>query len=166
MRRCCDDRLNRGVCGPSRPTPDGKVKPPWCGAGCNDLFDGGVEPELRDGTPNLRLAVDSGVGPLVDRDTSLLRPVRPPPEVALVGGLASPVRHGEYYSSTHRTSQLNGLLDLLVSCSQLLRTREVRYRSRFAMKCQYEGQMHQLLRLCIQGTRGVGLLEVFNVALA
>ena len=61
---------------------------------------------------------------------------RTPPVVAGVAGVASSVRHGKDHARTHRTSDLDSLLNLFFGGTQLLRTCEVRDRSRLAMKRQ------------------------------
>jgi hypothetical protein len=76
------------------------------------------------------------------------------------------IGHREDDAGANRPGQLDGLLDLLVGRSELLRTCEVRDRSRFAVQGEDQGQMHQLLGLGVQGTGGVGLLEVVGVGLA
>src|ERR1019366_5624041 len=80
--------------------------------------------------------------------------------------VAGSVRHGQDHSCTHGACDLDSLLDLLVSGTQLLRTCEVRYRSRFAMQSQDERQVHQLLGLGVERPSVVRLLEVIGVALA
>ena len=85
--------------------------------------------------------------------------------MAVVRGFSSPVGHGENDARPDGSSELDGLLDLLVSCSELLRTCEVGYRSRFAMQSEDQSQVHQLLCLGVEHACGVGLLEVIGVAL-
>ena len=80
--------------------------------------------------------------------------------------VAGSVRHGQDHSCTNGACDLDRLLDLLISGTQLLRTCEVRYRSRFAMQSQDEGQVHQLLGLGVERPSVVRLLEVIGVALA
>ena len=80
--------------------------------------------------------------------------------------LSRTIRHRENHARSNRTCQLDGLFDLLVSRTKLLRTCEVRNRSRLAMQSEYEGQVHQLFCLGVENAGGVRLLEVISVSLA
>jgi hypothetical protein len=80
--------------------------------------------------------------------------------------LTSSIGHRENDTSADRTGELDGFFDLLVRCSELLRTCEVRYRSRFAMKGEDQGQVHQLLGLGVEHARSMSFFEVLGVALA
>jgi hypothetical protein len=84
----------------------------------------------------------------------------------VVRRIASAICHRENDAGANRTGQLDRLLDLLVSGSELLRTCEVRYRSRFAMQGEHQGQVHQLLGLGVQSPGVMSLLEVIGIALA
>ena len=86
--------------------------------------------------------------------------------MAVVRGFSSPIGHGENDSRTDGSGELDGLFDLLVSRSELLRTCEVRNRSRFAMQSEDKCKVHQLLGLGVQGASRMNLLEVVRVALA
>src|SRR5689334_22745421 len=72
-------------------------------------------------------------------------PWRSPPEMVVVRRFASPVGHSENDARADGSGELDGLLDLLVRCSKLLRTCEVRNRSRFAMQGENQSQVHELL---------------------
>ena len=74
--------------------------------------------------------------------TSFLGARRAPPEMTVVRGVASAIRHREDRAGTHRPGQLDCLIDLLFSRAELLRTCEVGYRSRLAMEGEDEGQVH------------------------
>jgi hypothetical protein len=79
--------------------------------------------------------------------TSLTWPRRPPPEMPVIRSVPRTICHRENDTRTDRSSELDRLLDLLVSRSELLRTCEVRYRSRFAMQGEDKSEVHQLLGL-------------------
>jgi hypothetical protein len=83
----------------------------------------------------------------------------------VVGRITRAIGHRENHAGSYRTGQLDGLLDLLVSRPELLRTCEVGDRSRFAMKSKNQGQVHQLLRLGVERSGGMDFLEVVGVAL-
>jgi len=83
----------------------------------------------------------------------------------VVGRITRAIGHRENHASSYRTGQLDSLLDLLVSRAELLRTCEVGYRSRFAMKCEDQSQVHQLLGLGVERSGGMDFLEVVGVAL-
>jgi hypothetical protein len=83
----------------------------------------------------------------------------------VVGRVARAIGHREDHACSYRTGQLDGLLDLLVSRSELLRTCEVGDRSRFAMKGEDQSQVHQLLGFGVERSRGMDFLEVVGVAL-
>src|SRR5689334_19002900 len=85
--------------------------------------------------------------------------------MAVVRGLPSPVGHGENDARDYRSGEQDGLLDLFVSRSELLRTCEVRNRSRFAMQSEDQCQVHQLLGLGVEHAWCMTLLEVIGVAL-
>ena len=80
--------------------------------------------------------------------------------------VASAIGHRQDDPCANRPGQLDGLFDLLVGRSELLRTCEVGYRSRFAMEGEDKGQVHQLLGLGVQRASVMNLLEVIRVALA
>jgi hypothetical protein len=82
----------------------------------------------------------------------------------VIGSVTSPICHRKNHPGADRPSKLDRLLDLLVSRSQLLRTCEVRNRSRFAMQGKDKGEVHQLLGLGVQCTCGMRLLEEIGVA--
>ena len=82
----------------------------------------------------------------------------------MVGRITGAIGHREDHTGTYRTGQLDGLLDLLVSRPELLRTCEVGNRSRFAMKGEDQGQVHQLLGLGVERSGGMYFLEVLCVA--
>jgi hypothetical protein len=83
----------------------------------------------------------------------------------VVGRITGAIGHRENHACTYRTGQLDGLLDLLVSRPELLRTCEVRDRSRFAMQGEDQSQVHQLFGLGVQCSGGMDFLEVVGVAL-
>jgi hypothetical protein len=84
----------------------------------------------------------------------------------VVRGVTSAICHGKNYTGSDGPSQLNRLLDLLVSGPELLRTCEVGYRSRFAVEREDKSQMHQLLGLGVERACSMGFLEVVGVGLA
>jgi hypothetical protein len=83
----------------------------------------------------------------------------------VIRSVTSPIGHRKNHPGADRPSKLDRLLDLLVSRSQLLRTCEVRDRSRLAMEGEDKSEVHQLLGLGVQCSRGMGLLEEIGVAL-
>lgn len=91
---------------------------------------------------------------------------RPPPEMPVVRCLTSSIGHGENDTSANGSGELDCFFDLLVRCPELLRTCEVRYRSRFAMEGEDQSQVHQLLGLGVEHARGMSLFEVLGVTLA
>jgi hypothetical protein len=86
--------------------------------------------------------------------------------MVLVRCVAGAIGHRQDDPCANRPRQLDGLFDLLVGGSELLRTCEVGYRSRFAMEGENKGKVHQLLGLGVQGAGVMNLLEVVRVALA
>lgn len=64
-----------------------------------------------------------------------------------IAGVAGSVRHRQDHARPDRACDLDRLLDLLVSRTELLRTCEVGYSSRFAVQRQNQGKVHQLLGL-------------------
>jgi len=83
----------------------------------------------------------------------------------VVGRITRSIGHREDHACSYRTGELDGLFDLLVSRSELLRTCEVGDRSRFAMKGEDQSQVHQLLGFGVERSRGMDFLEVVGVAL-
>ena len=83
-----------------------------------------------------------------------------------VACVAGSVRHRQDHTRAYGACDLNGLLNLLVRRTELLRTCEVRHCSRLAMQRQDQGEVHQLLSLGVQRSSVVGLLEVICVGLA
>ena len=80
--------------------------------------------------------------------------------------VASAIGHRQDDPCANRSGQLDSLFDLLVGCSELLRTCEVGYRSRFAMEGEDKGKVHQLLGFGVQRACVMNLLEVVRIALA
>jgi hypothetical protein len=52
----------------------------------------------------------------------------------VIGRVTSTIGHRKNDTCADGSGELDGLLDLLISCSELLRTCEVRNRSRFAVQ--------------------------------
>jgi hypothetical protein len=67
--------------------------------------------------------------------------------VPLIRSVSGAIRHRKHHPGADRPGKLDRLLDLLVSRSMLLRTCEVRYRSRFAMQGEDKSEVHQFLGL-------------------
>ena len=84
----------------------------------------------------------------------------------VVGSIARAIGHRENDAGSYRAGQLDGFLDLLVSRPELLRTCEVRDRSRFAVQGEDKGKVHQLLGLGVQSACRMRLLEVVGVGLS
>src|ERR1700758_3503031 len=85
--------------------------------------------------------------------------------MSVIRSVTSAICHRKNYSRPDRPSKLDRLLDLVVSRSQLLRTCEVRYRSRFAVHGEHKSEVHQLLGLGVKCACGMCLLEEIGVAL-
>jgi hypothetical protein len=83
----------------------------------------------------------------------------------VIGRITRAIGHCENHAGSYRTGELDGLLDLLVSRPELLRTCEVGDRSRFAMKSEDKSQVHQLLGLGVERSGRMDFLEVVGVAL-
>jgi hypothetical protein len=73
----------------------------------------------------------------------------------VIRGVTSAICHRKNHPGADRPGKLDRLLDLLVSRSYLLRTCEVRYRSRFAVHGEHKSEVHQLLGLGVKCTCGV-----------
>jgi hypothetical protein len=83
----------------------------------------------------------------------------------VIRSVPSAIGHRKDHPGADRPSKLDRLLDLLVSRSQLLRTCEVRNRSRFTVQGKDKSEVHQLLGLGVQCALGMRLLEEIGVAL-